>query len=128
GWVQGAPVGAVVIGGGTALNGASQITLAGTNAGSNLTAARNLFTWEDHVNLTRGIHQIEFGVWVQRIQNNDNLAQNQFGQASFGSLASFLQGNISTFTVVPQSTPLGWRSIEAAEYIQDSIKLRPNLE
>ena len=128
GWVQGAPVGAVVIGGGTALNGASQITLAGTNAGSNLRAARNLFTWEDHVNLTRGINEIEFGVWVQRIQNNDNLAQNQFGQASFGSLASFLQGTITTFTLVPQSTPLSWRSFEAAEYIQDSIKLRPNLE
>ena len=128
GWVQGSPVGAIVIGGGTALNGASQITLAGTNAGSNLTAARNLFTWEDHINLTRGIHQIEFGAWVQRIQNNDNLAQNQFGQASFGSLASFLQGTISTFTVVPQSTPLGWRSLEAAEYIQDSIKLRQGLE
>jgi hypothetical protein len=128
GWVQGAPVGAVVIGGGTALNGASQITLAGTNAGSNLTAARNLFTWEDHVNLTRGIHQIEFGVWVQRIQNNDNLAQNQFGQVSFGSLGSFLQGSISTFTVVPQAMPLGWRSIEVAEYIQDSIKVRPGTE
>ena len=128
GWVLGAPVGAVVVGGGTALNGASQITLAGTNAGSNLTAARNLFTWEDRVNVTRGIHQIDFGIWVQRIQNNDNLAQNQFGQASFGSLASFLQGSISTFTVVPQATPLGWRSIEVAEYIQDSMKLRPGLE
>lgn len=128
GWVQGAPIGAVVIGGGTALNGASQITLAGTNAGSHLTAARNLFTWEDHVNLTRGIHQIEFGAWVQRLQNNDNLAQDQFGQASFGSLASFLEGTISSFTVVPTSTPLSWRSIEAAEYIQDSIKVRPSLE
>ena len=128
GFVQGAPVGAVVIGGGTALNGASQITLAGTNAGSNLTAVRNLFTWEDHVNLRRGAHQLEFGVWVQRIQNNDNLAQNQFGQASFGSLASFLAGTISTFTVVPSSTPLGWRSTEAAEYVQDSIRVTPALQ
>ena len=128
GWVAGRPVGAVVIGGGTASNGASQITLAGTNVGSNLTAVRNLFTWEDHVNLTRGIHQLQFGVWVQRIQNNDNMAQNQLGQASFGSLTDFLQGNISTFTVAPQSTPLGWRSLEAAEYIQDAVKLRPNLE
>ena len=42
GWVSGAPIGAVVIGGGTALNGASQISLAGTNAGSNLAAVRNL--------------------------------------------------------------------------------------
>jgi hypothetical protein len=128
GWVAGEPVGAVVIGGGTALNGASQITLAGTNAGSNLTAVRNLFTAEDRINLSRGIHQIQAGVWVQRIQNNDNLAQDQFGQASFSSLQDFLQGNISTFTVVPQSTPLGWRSLEAAEYIQDAIRLRPNLE
>ena len=128
GWVAGEPVGAVVIGGGTALNGASQITLAGTNAGSNLTAVRNLFTAEDRINLSRGIHQIQAGVWVQRIQNNDNLAQDQFGQASFTSLQDFLQGNISTFTVVPQSTPLGWRSLEAAEYIQDAIRLRPNLE
>ena len=39
GWVAGQPIGAVVIGGGTASNGASQISLAGTNAGSNLRAA-----------------------------------------------------------------------------------------
>ncbi|HLJ49252.1 MAG TPA: hypothetical protein VKU01_24735 [Bryobacteraceae bacterium] len=54
----------------------------------------NLFTWDDHINVTRGIHQLRFGVWVQRIQNNGNMAQNQFGQASFGSLKDFLQGNI----------------------------------
>ena len=62
GWVQGDPIGALVIGGGTALNGASQITLAGTNAGSNLNAARNLYTFDDHFMLSRGVHQIEAGV------------------------------------------------------------------
>ena len=128
GWVTGDPIGAIVIGGGTASNGASQITGAGTNAGSNLTAARNLFTGEDRVSLTRGKHRLEFGAWVQRIQNNDRLAQDQYGQASFGSLTSFLQGNVSTFTAVPTSTPLGWRSVEAAEYVQDTIQLRRNLE
>ena len=128
GWVQGAPIGAVVIGGGTASNAATQITAAGTNVGSNLTMARNLFTYEDRFSLTRGIHRIEVGAWVQRIQNNDNMAQNQYGGASFGSLTSFLQGTIATFTVVPQSTLLGWRSLEAAEFIQDTMKVRPNLE
>lgn len=128
GWVAGAPVGAIVIGGGTASNAASQITGAGTNVGSNLTSARNLFTYEDRIDITRGIHRIEAGIWIQRIQNNDNMAQNQYGQASFGSLTSFLQGNISRFTVVPNSTPLGWRSLEVAEFVQDSIKLRPTLE
>ncbi|MBV8549904.1 MAG: carboxypeptidase regulatory-like domain-containing protein [Acidobacteriaceae bacterium] len=128
GWVEGDPVGAVVIGGGTALNGASQISLAGTNAGSNLSDARNLFTYDDHVAITHGIHQIEFGAWFQRIQANDNLAQDQYGQASFGSLNSFLRGTVSTFTVVPEPTPLGWRSLEGAGFVQDAIKVNRSLE
>lgn len=127
GWVSGAPIGAIVIGGGTALNAASQITAAGTNAGSNLHAVRNLFTYDDHVGIFRGVHQIQAGVWVQRVQANDLLAQDQYGQASFGSLTSFLQGNISTFTVVPSPTPLGWRSLELAGFVQDEMKLRRNL-
>jgi hypothetical protein len=128
GWVAGDPIGAVVIGGGTAVNAASSISGAGTNAGSNLHAARNLFTYDDHVGYFHGIHQIEAGVWFQRVQANDLLAQDQYGQASFGSLTSFLEGTISTFTVVPSPTALGWRSLEAAGFVQDAIKLRPNLD
>ena len=128
GWIAGDPIGAVVIGGGTALNAASQITAAGTNAGSNQLAARNLFTFEDHFSFTHGIHRIDAGFWAQRIQANDDLAQDQYGQASFTSLTTFLQGTIATFIVVPQSTPLGWRSTELAGFAQDAIKLRPNLE
>jgi hypothetical protein len=128
GWVEGAPIGAVVIGGGTALNAQSSITAAGSNAGSNLRAVRNLFTFEDQVGIFHGRHNIAAGIWVQRVQANDLLAQNQWGQASFGSLTSFLQGTISTFTVVPSPTPLGWRSLELAGYIQDAIKLRSNLD
>ena len=128
GWVAGDPIGAVVIGGGTAVNAASSITGAGTNAGANLHAVRNLFTYDDHVGYFRGIHQIEAGVWFERVQANDLLAQDQYGQASFGSLTSFLQGTISTFTVVPSPTALGWRSLEAAGFVQDSIKLRSNLD
>jgi hypothetical protein len=128
GWVTGKPIGAIVIGGGTALNGASQIGPAGANAGSNLTTTRNLFTYEDHLNLVRGIHQLEAGFWFQQIQANDNLAQYQYGQASFSSLASFLQGTVATFTVIPFPTALNWRSVEGAGYVQDAIKLRPDLE
>jgi hypothetical protein len=55
GWIHaGQPVGAVVVGGGTTLNGASQITNGGTNAGSNLTAVRNLFTASDQVRGSSG--------------------------------------------------------------------------
>jgi Carboxypeptidase regulatory-like domain len=128
GWIEGQPIGALVIGGSTASNAASQLSNAGNNAGSNLRAARNLFTYEDHINLTRGKHQIEAGVWFQRIQANDSFAQAQFGQASFATLPALLQGTVATFTAVPSPTPLGWRSLEAAAYVQDTIHLRPNLE
>jgi hypothetical protein len=128
GWVSGDPIGAVVIGGGTALNAASSITGAGTNAGSNLDATRNLLTVDDHAVWTHGIHTLEFGGWYQNIQANDNLAQDQYGQASFTNLTTFLQGTIATFTVVPTPTELGWRSKEYAGFAQDAIKLTRNLE
>lgn len=128
GWVGDRPIGAVVIGGGTASNAATQISQAGTNVGSNTVAVRNLFTYQDEVDVTIGRHQFQFGAWIQRIQANDNFAQAQNGQASFSSLANFLQGTISTFTAVPNPTLLGWRSVEGAGFAQDTIKVNPRLE
>src|SRR5580658_10169563 len=128
-WVhEGQPVGAVVVGGGTTLNGASQITNGGTNAGSNLSAIRNLFTGDDQLTVTRGKHLLSFGGWLQRIQANDTLVQDQYGQVSFTNLQSFLQGKISTYTYAPSYTPLNWRSLEGAFYAEDTIKLKPSLE
>jgi hypothetical protein len=129
GWINhGQPVGALVVGGGTTLNGASQITNGGTNAGSNLTAIRNLFSGTDQVTLTHGRHLLSFGAWVQRIQANDTLIQDQYGQASFTNLQSFLQGKVSTYTYAPSFTPLGWRSLESAVYAEDTIHWKPSLE
>jgi hypothetical protein len=128
GFVSGEPIGVVVVGGSTAPNSPSAITSAGTNAGDNLHAVRNLFTEEDQVTITRGKHLIELGVWLERLQANDELAQDQYGSASFTSLTTFLQGTVSSFVVAPTPTPLGWRSLEAAYYAQDVIKVRPNLE
>ena len=128
GWITGQPIGAIVIAGSTASNGASQITQAGANTGSNNQAVRNLFTLDDHVFWTRGRHQVEIGGWLQRLQSNDNLAQNQYGQASFSTLSSFLAGKVATFTVVPAPTELNWRSLYGAAYIEDAWKVTPRLE
>ena len=76
GWVVGKPIGAIVISGSTASNGSSAITLAGSNVGSNNFTTRNLFTYDDHVYYRRGRHQVEVGGWLERVQANDNLAQN----------------------------------------------------
>ena len=127
-FVPGKPTGAVVIAGSTASNGASQITTAGANTGANNEIARNLFTFDDHIFYTRGKHQIEAGVWLQRLQSNDNLAQDQYGQASFASLQTFLAGTIKTFTVVPNPTELNWRSLFAAAYLEDTYHVTPRLE
>ncbi len=128
GWVGNAPIGAIVISGSTASNGASQITLAGANTGSNNATTRNLFTVDDHVYWTRGKHQIEAGLWLQRLQSNDFLAQDQFGQASFSTLATFEQGQVSKYTIVPAPTELGWRSLFSAGFIEDAWKATPRLE
>jgi hypothetical protein len=129
GWIhEGQPVGALVVGGGTTLNGASQITNGGTNAGSNLSAVRNLFTVTDQLTVTHGKHILNFGAWLQRIQANDSLVQDQYGQISFSNLQSFLQGRVSTYTYAPRSTPLSWRSLEGAFYLQDTIRVTPSFE
>ena len=127
-FVAGLPTGAVVIAGSTASNGSSSITTAGANVGANNAITRNLFTYDDHIFWTVGRHQIEAGVWVQRLQSNDNLAQDQYGQASFASLASFLAGTIKTFTYAPKPTELGWRSLFADAYLEDTFKVTPRLE
>jgi len=129
GWIHaGQPVGAVVVGGGTTLNGASQITNGGTNAGSNLSAVRNLFAVSDQVAVTHGIHILSFGGWLQRVQANDSLAQDQYGQISFSNLQTFLQGRVSTYTYTPTFTPLAWRSLEGAAFAEDTVRLTPSFE
>ncbi len=75
----------------------------------------------------KGSHRISFGVWLQPLQDNEDSASRQLGQATFTSLQTFLQGTVSSFQVVPSASELGWRSLLGAWYVQDAIKLRPNL-
>jgi len=124
----GVPTYAVVIAGSTASNGASSITAGGANVGSNNAITRNLFTLDDHAYYTVGKHTIQAGVWVQRLQSNDNLAQDQYGQASFASLSTFLAGNIKTFTYAPVATELGWRSLFVDAFVEDTYRISPRLE
>ncbi len=127
GFLSGHPVGAVVVGGSAASNPQASIGLAGSNNGSNLSVHRNLFTYDDHVDLTRGRHRLNLGVWFQRVQSNEELALSQFGQATFASLATFLQGTTSSFLYTPQPTEMNWRSWLGAWYAEDVIRVTPAL-
>jgi hypothetical protein len=127
GFLSGRPVGAVVVGGSAASNPQAQIGLAGSNNGSNLSIARNIFTYEDRVTLSRGLHQLSFGAWFQQFQSNETLALSQYGQATFASLQTFLTGVTSTFLYDPAPTEMNWRSLFGAGYAQDVIRLKPTL-
>src|SRR5712664_2627928 len=127
GFLIGHPVGAVVVGGSAASNPSAQLGLAGSNNGSNLRVARNLFTYEDRLTLTRRRHQFSFGAWFQRFQSNETIALSQYGQATFTSLQTFLTGAISSLLFDPAPTEMNWRSLFGAFYAEDVIRLRPNL-
>jgi hypothetical protein len=127
GFLTGRLVGAVVVGGSAASNPQAQIGLAGSNNGSNLSVARNLFTYEDRIALTRGAHQLSFGAWIQQFQSNETLALSQYGQATFTSLQTFLTGTTSSFLYDPAPTEMNWRSLFGALYAQDVIRFSPKL-
>ena len=128
-FVTGAGPGGIVVGGGATTTANGTITSAGPNNAAGVSNHRNLFTYQDDVRINHGIHQISMGVWFQRLQDNEDSASRQLGQATFASLTTFLQGTIGNtpFQVVPLHTELGWRSLFGAWYIEDSIKVRRNL-
>jgi carboxypeptidase family protein len=126
-FVNGAGPGGIVIGGGVTTTGGGTITSAGPNNAAGAWNRRNLYTLADSFQIIKGTHQISFGVWFQRLQDNEDTASRQLGQATFASLTTFLQGTVSSFQVIPTANELGWRSLFGAWYAQDSIKLRSNL-
>src|SRR5262249_42245560 len=111
----------------TTTAGSATVTAAGPNNATNVWNRRNLFTYTDRVQLIRGRHQISAGIWLQRLRDNENTASRQMGLATFASLQGFLQGTLTNFQVVLSPNALGWRSLYGAWYVEDSIRLRPNL-
>jgi hypothetical protein len=126
GFLAGLPVGAVVVGGSQASNPQAQLGLAGSNNGSNLHIARNLYTVTDDIALTHGRHQVRVGVWLQPFQSNEIIALSQYGQMTFTGLPSLLAGTAS-FLYDPAPTPMNWRALFGAWYAEDVMRLRADL-
>jgi hypothetical protein len=122
----GKPPGPMSIGGASAA-AVGALTPAGAGIAGHIWNYRNLFTGSDDVQLILGKHQLSLGGWFQRIQVNANSAPRSYGEAQFASLLGFLQGITTQFAGTPNRTFMYWRSLEGAWYVQDVIKLRPNL-
>lgn len=126
-FVTGAGPGGIIIGGGTTTTGIAALTAAGPNNAAGVSNRRNIFTFSDGVQIVKGRHQISAGLWFQRLRDNEDTGSRRTGVANFATLTTFLQGTVTTFQVLPNPSPLGWRSLMGAWYVEDSIKLRPNL-
>jgi hypothetical protein len=127
GFLAGKPIGAVVVGGSAASNPTAQLGLAGSNNGSNLHVNRNLFTYEERLSLTKGRNQFTAGAWLQRLQSNETLALSQYGQATFTSLQTLLQGVAGSLLYDPAATGMGWRARFGAWYAADTIRVGSRL-
>ena len=125
--VQGEPMGSIAIGGSGLGNGGSFAGAGASGSQQVETIHRNLFTYADDINIVRGIHQIKAGVWFQRVQSNDDAADQRGGIASFADLQHFLQGQATQVVGTLNPIEIGWRQFAGAWYVQDAIAVRPNL-
>lgn len=125
-FMPGGNPGSIVIGGSVITANPSAVAAAG---GNNPTiGARNYFTESDDVRWTHGKNSWSFGGWIQRIQQNvAGQAQGSAGNVAYQDVLHFLQDKPSAAIVVRNPAMLGYRSLEAAWYVQDEIKLRSNL-
>ncbi len=99
-----------------------------TNGANPLYNNRRYYTWSDDLHIMKGKHTLRAGVWFQRVEQNQySSGQANAGTVSYPTLLAFLQDAPTQFIVNPNPIPLFYRSTQAAWYIQDEIKLKPNL-
>jgi len=126
-FVEGQPIGALSIGS-SGLGNVGSFDGAGTFGSQQIeVVARNLFTYTDDVQIIKGRHLITVGAWFQRVQANDNAADQRSGIASFADLQHLMQGQATQVVATLSPLEIGWRQFAAAWYVQDSMKLHPNL-
>ncbi|HEU5021503.1 MAG TPA: TonB-dependent receptor [Bryobacteraceae bacterium] len=126
-FVKGLPPGGISVTGSVTTTGTNVIAAAGPNNASGSWNRRNLFTYADDVQYTKGKHHFSTGVWFQRLRDNENTGSRQLGVATFSGMGNLLSGHVQTFQVIPQANELGWRSWYGAWYAQDEIHLLPHL-
>jgi hypothetical protein len=125
-FLPGTNPGSITIGGGANTNVAAALAQPPGNSFNR--DARNHITLADDLHFTRGSHSWSAGVWIQRVQQNMyGGAQATAGTINYATLQKFLQDSPSQFIANSNPQPVYFRSTEGAWYVQDEIKLKPNL-
>ena len=88
----------------------------------------NSFQGGDDAFYTRGVHGLQFGAGVERMQDNLRQVASPNGTFRFGSLADFLTNVPRTFQGLTSSlSTFGMRQTIFGAYVQDDIQARRNL-
>ena len=125
-FLPGGNPGAIIIGG--TIFTAQQSTVVPADSNNPQRAARNYYTGSDDLHWTKGKHSFSFGGWIQRVQNNvGGTPVASAGNVAYKTVKDFLQDNAFQALLVRNPVMVGYRSLEAAWYVQDEIKLRSNL-
>lgn len=119
--------GGITIGGSQTSGGGGAFVPGGSGNAANVSNRRNLFTYTDTLSINTGRHQVNAGVWFQRMQVNENSGSRRLGQATFTSMTTFLQGTVANFQVLPNPSALSFRSWFGAWFVDDVIRVRRNL-
>ena len=92
----------------------------------------NSYQFSDDVVLQRGVYTIKSGIEIHRYNTDTFTNSNRGGVWSFNSLESFLRGGPEGTTltgVLPGSdNAVRWRQTILGFYMNDSYKMRPNLQ
>jgi hypothetical protein len=122
GFVPGDSAGAVQVPGLTTFSG-------GLSAANPLIFRWNSWQAYDDVSLTKGIHSLTFGANVERIQDNQFSADTPGGFYQFNTLADFIANRPQSLLATEPGTitPRYLRQTIFGAYLQDDLKLRPNL-
>jgi hypothetical protein len=125
-FLSGGNPGAIVIGGG--ISAASPSAVSGTPGNNPTIGIRHYFTESDDLHWIKGKHSWSFGGWIQRVQQSEaGVALSSAANVAYANVLAFLQDKPRQAIVTRNAPNLGYRSLEAAWYVQDEIKLRPNL-
>jgi len=122
GFIPGSPVGLINVAGLTNFPG-------GVGAVGEYDFHYNSFQFYDDAFVTTGTHALNFGVAIERIQDNQLGKSNPLGQFIFGSLAAFLSGNPTTFNApLPGAiSPRDLRETITGVYLLDDWHVAKNL-
>jgi hypothetical protein len=125
-FLAGGNPGSIVIGGGISAAGPSVV--AGAPGNNPNRGIRHYFTESDDLHWTKGRHSWSFGGWIQRVQQGQaGVALSSAANVAYPTVLAFLQDKPNQAIVTRNAPALGYRSLEAAWYVQDEIKLRRNL-